>query len=280
MTASYKPSMAKIKLRVKLSTFYRIFKSYLIKNPPVFLSNKKFESDKSISFLLIKKNKKEIIKELKKEEKEINLTHLIRILVHLIKLFQNKKVGKECIYLKLGINQMFQLLRTKMNGKIRTNSIYLYSKNNSKDTKKIKEKKNSNIATIEDKNNSLNTKDSTTASFSKTPKTINFIFSKKNYCNYYPQRGEMRERVDKVPCHFPMTCFHGVAQHHNEIGNIEYLCLKDDNIFNSNNESYKIIDKKDHLLLNHICQKNVDKNIINSFTFRYRHKNTTFVYYK
>ena len=141
MTASYKPNMAKIKLRVKLSTFYRIFKSYLIKNPPAFLSNKKFESDKSISFLLIKKNKKEIIRELKKEEKEINLTHLIRILVHLIKLFQNKKVGKECIYLKLGINQMFQLLRTKMNGKIRTYSIYLYSKNNSKDTKKIKEKK-------------------------------------------------------------------------------------------------------------------------------------------
>ncbi len=99
---------------------------------------------------------------------------------------------------------------------------------------------------------------------------INFIFSKKNYCNYYPKRGEMRERLDKVPCHFPMTCFHGVDQHHNEIGNIEYLCLKDDNIFNSNNESYKIIDKKNHLLLNHICQKNVDKKIINSFTFRYR----------
>ena len=252
----------------------------MIKNPSAFLSNKKFESDKSISFLLTKKNKKEIIKELKKEEKEINLTHLIRILVHLIKLFKNKKVRKECIYLKLGINQMFQLLKIKMNGKIRTNSIYLYSKNNSKDTKKIKEKKNSNIVTIEDKNNSLNIKDSSTASFSKTPKTINFIFSKKNYCNYYPKRGEMRERVDKVPCHFPMTCFHGVDQHHNEIGNIEYLCLKDDNIFNSNNESYKIIDKKDHLLLNHICQKNVDKNIINSFTFRYRHKNTTFVYYK
>ena len=105
MTASHKPNIAKIKLRVKLSTFYRIFKSYLIKNPPVFLSNKKFESDKSISFLLIKRNKKEIIRELKKEEKEINLTHLIRILVHLIKSFQNKKVGKECIYLKLGINQ-------------------------------------------------------------------------------------------------------------------------------------------------------------------------------
>jgi len=280
MTASYKPNMAKIKLRVKLSTFYRIFKSYLIKNPPVFLSNKKFESDKSISLLLIKKNKEEIIIELKKEEKEINLTHLIRILVHLIKLLKNKKVRKECIYLKLGINQMFQLLKIKMNGKIRTNSIYLYSKNNSKDTKKIKEKKNSNIVTIEDKNNSLNTKDSSTASFSKTPKTINFIFSKKNYCNYYPKRGEMRERVGKVPCHFPMTCFHGVDQHHNEIRNIEYLCLKDDNIFNSNNESYKIIDKKDHLLLNRICQKNVNKNIINSFTFRYRHKNATFVYYK
>ena len=281
MTASHRPYIAKKKLRVKSSTLYRIIKkSYSIKNSSLFLSNKKFESDKSISFILIKKNKKEIIRELKKEEKEVNLTHLIRTLGHLIKLFQNKKVGKECFYFKLGINQMFQLLKIKMNGKIRTNLIYLCSKNNSKETKKIKETKNSNISTIEDKNDSLNTKDSTTASFLKTPKTINYIFSKKNYCNYYPKRGEMRERVDKVPCHFPIHCFHGVDQHHNEIGKIEYLCLKDDNIFNSNNDSYKIIDKKDHLLLNHICQKNVYKNIINSFTFRYRHKNATFVYYK
>ena len=95
MTASHRPNIAKKKLRVKSSTLYRIIKkSYSIKNSSLFLSNKKFESDKSISFILIKKNKKEIIRELKKEEKEVNLTHLIRTLGHLIKIITKQKSRK------------------------------------------------------------------------------------------------------------------------------------------------------------------------------------------
>ena len=62
--------------------------------------------------------------------------------------------------------------------------------------------------------------------------------------------------------------------------NKEVLILKDNNVFNSNNDSYKIINRNDHILLNHFCQKIVNKRIINSFTIRFRQKNSTFVYYK
>ena len=90
----------------------------------------------------------------------------------------------------------------------------------------------------------------------------------------------MRHSAKKIPCHFPIECFHGTNQIHNEIGNKEYLTLTNKSVFNSNNDSYKNIDRKEHFLLNHLCQKNVDKKLINSFTVKYRHKNTTFVYYK
>ena len=289
MTASHRPYIAKKKLRVKSSTLYRIIKKiYSIKKPPLFLSIKKIESYKNISFLFIKRNKKEIIIKLKKEEKEINLSYLIRTLGSLIKFFKNKKEGKKHIYLKLDINKLFQFLKIKVNGNIRTKSNYLYSKNDSKKCTNNKQPKKSNNPNIEDKNDTLSIKDSTTSSFSKTSKPINFAFSRRHYnfafsrrhyCNYYPKRGEMKERVGKVPYFFPIQCFHGINQRQNEIGNKLYLSLKDDNIFNSNNDSYKSIDKKNHLLLNHICQKNVDIKIINSFTFRYRNKNSTFVYY-
>ena len=89
----------------------------------------------------------------------------------------------------------------------------------------------------------------------------------------------MKDKADKKPCHFPTETFHGINSFHNEIGNKEYLILKDNNIFNSNTDSYKNIDKKDHILLNHLFQKIVNKKIINSFTIKYRHKNSTFIYY-
>ena len=280
MSASHKYKITKIKLRAKSSTLYRIIKKiYSIKKPPLFLRIKKIESDKNISFLFIKRNKKEIIIKIKSEEKEINLTCLIRTLGSIIKFFENKKEGKKHIYLKLDINKLFQLLKIKVNGNIRTKSNYLFSKNNSKECPNNKQPKKSNNPTIEDKNDTMSIKISTTASVSKASNPINFTFSKRHYCNYYPKRGEMKERVCEIPYSFPIQCFHGVNQLQNEIGNKIYLSLKDDNNFNSNNDSYKSIDKKNHLLLNHICQKNVDKKIINSFTFRYRNKNSTFVYY-
>ena len=109
---------------------------------------------------------------------------------------------------------------------------------------------------------------------------INFQFSKKFYCNYYPKKKEMREKPDKKPTYFPNECFHGVNYFHNNIGNKEFLNLTNNSVYNNNIDEYKIIDRKDHILLNHLTNKNVNKKSINSITIKYRHKNATFLYYR
>ncbi len=145
---------------------------------------------------------------------------------------------------------------------------------------------NVKVTNIDNENISSTTKDSSLTSIkivkentNNKNKNINFLFSKKNYCNYYPKKDEMKERTDKKPTHFPTECFHGVNHSHNNIGNKEYLFLTDNSIYNNNIDEYKIIEKKDHLLINHLCQKNVNKKIINSITVKFRHKNTTFLYF-
>ena len=157
--------------------------------------------------------------------------------------------------------------------------------NEKKIDKKYK-KNNSKVTNIDNENISATTKDSSLTSIKivkentiNKNKNINFLFSKKNYCNYYPKKDEMKERTDKKPTHFPTECFHGVNHSHNNIGNKEYLFLTDNSIYNNNIDEYKIIEKKDHLLINHLCQKNVNKKIINSITVKFRHKNTTFLYF-
>ena len=157
--------------------------------------------------------------------------------------------------------------------------------NEKKIDKKYK-KNNSKVTNIDNENISATTKDSSLTSIkivkentNNKNKNINFLFSKKNYCNYYPKKDEMKERTDKKPTHFPTECFHGVNHSHNNIGNKEYLFLTDNSIYNNNIDEYKIIEKKDHLLINHLCQKNVNKKIINSITVKFRHKNTTFLYF-
>ena len=264
-------------MRVKSSAFYRILKKcYLYKNGP-FLYDKNFESKKKLSLPLINRSKKEIIIELKTEEKEIVLTHFFRRFGHFCKLVLTKKEKQECTYFKLDKYKLFNFLRLKINGKIKIKPISLYSKDKSKKYKN-QEKKIINIE--EDGNQSINTKDTTLATLNKTNKLIDFSFSKKNYCNYYPNKNEMRDRADKLLCHFPTECFHDVNHEHNRIGNKDFLVLKESSVYNSNNDSYKKIDIKDHIFLNHLCQKNVNNTIINSSTIRYRHKNVTFVYYK
>ena len=44
-------------------------------------------------------------------------------------------------------------------------------------------------------------------------------------------------------------------------------------------KSLDYIDRRDHLLLNHLYQKNFGKKIVNSFTVKYRLKNATFLNY-
>ena len=110
---------------------------------------------------------------------------------------------------------------------------------------------------------------------------INFSYSNKNYCNYYPKINEMREYADIKPCYFQSETFHGVNQNQNKIGNKKYLFLEEKNIF-SGNDSYKDIGRKEHVILNHLFQKQKNKksDLINSITIKYRHKNCTFLYYK
>ena len=163
---------------------------------------------------------------------------------------------------------------------------YFTEKKNNKQYQKNKkdtQKKNKDIivSNLDNENASASTKDSSLNSIKMGNENnkINFQFSKKFYCNYYPKKKEMREMPDKKPTYFPNECFHGVNYFHNEIGNKEFLNLTDNNIYNNNIDEYKIIDRKDHLLLNHLTNKNVNKKSINSVTIKYRHKNATFLYY-
>ena len=132
---------------------------------------------------------------------------------------------------------------------------------------------------------SISTKDS---SFSSTKKNCNnnksinidFKYSTKNYCNYIPIKDEMMEKPHKVPCFFPIETFHGQNESHYSIGDKQLLNIETKSYFNKNNDSYKAIDRKDHILINHLCRRTVNKKIINSFTIKFRHKNTTFLYFK
>ena len=184
----------------------------------------------------------------------------------------NCSINYQCIQNEQDINT--KLTREKKNKGQKVEDKYQECNYNSKNN-------NENLNSITKDtsfNSALNNK--TSNEFNNKITKIDFSFSKKNYCNYIPKKNEMNEMADKKPCHFPIECYLGENINHNEIGNKEFLDIREKNIFNSNNDSYKSIDRKDHLLLNHLCIKNNNKKIINSFTIKYRHKNTTFLYFK
>ena len=105
---------------------------------------------------------------------------------------------------------------------------------------------------------------------------MNLGFSKKYYSNYIPKQNEMNNNACQKPQYFPMTTFLGINTSKNENGNENYLDLKE-SLFCKENDCYKKINKTEHILLNHLLNKN---SKINSATVRYRHKNITFIYYK
>ena len=107
-------------------------------------------------------------------------------------------------------------------------------------------------------------------------KGFDFEFSKKNFCNYYPQQIEMNFKPSQKPSSYPIQTFLGINKDQKEIGSKEFLDLKEDE-FCSENDSYKKIEQTKHQLLNHFLQKD---SKINSISIRYRHKNATFIYYK
>jgi hypothetical protein len=180
------------------------------------------------------------------------------------KMFSNKT--------KINISKKF------MNENIDLNNFFTQRKKDKQFQKNIKD-----ITVLNEENEkvSASTEDSSlnsTKSGNENEK-INFQFSKNFYCNYYPKKKEMREMPDKKPTYFPTECFHGVNYFHNNIGNKEFLNLTNNSVYNNNIDEYKIIDRKDHLFLNHLTNKNANKKSINSITIKYRHKNTTFLYY-
>jgi hypothetical protein len=263
MPASHKSSGTKILLNSKptilpTSQKYNSFESSLFSNHK---HKKKIETKKIKPFLFNKKIKKEIIIEWEKGGKEIYLTgsfynshNFFSKIVHFEKKFDFK------------LNS-FKKLKFKSEGKINIISVLLSKNNFFFNNKNLQKSINKTIFT-QDSFSNIN--------FESNKKHIDFSFSKKNYCHYFPKRNEMKEIADKKPCHFPTECFHGVNQFHKEIGSKEYLLLDKNDVFNRNNDSYKIIDKKDHILINHL----INKKKINSVVIKYRHKNTTFIYYK
>ena len=164
------------------------------------------------------------------------------------------------------------------NNFINNNFFYRKKTNVYNCTKNINKKKNINKnININDKINSMSTKDSLQLLTSKNENNIlDFAYSKKNYCKYFPKETEWKNKPPQKPVSFPIQTNLGINQEKNEIGSKEYLDLKE-NIFCSKNDSYKMINPKEHVLLNHFIRKN---SKINSISFRYRHKNATFVYYK
>ena len=209
------------------------------------------------------------------------------------KISKSPKIKKSCLFLskmnKISDIKVIYSNKSKvniskkyMNENIDLNNFF-NEKKKDKNFLKDKQKKNKDILVpnMDNENASASTKDSSLNSikFGNENKKINFQFSKTFYCNYYPKKKEMREMPDKKPTYFPNECFHGVNYFHNEIGNKEFLNLTNNSIYNNNIDEYKIIDRKDHLLLNHLTNKNVNKKSINSITIKYRHKNATFLYY-
>ena len=276
MTSSHKKNNTKQTSRVNSSTSQNILPKSKSKKKTIFYSWKNSEknelSKRRLISLILDKQKNYII-EWNEGEKEIYITGSFYKYNKLNSSY-NEKIYK---YFRLNSNLINSLNGIKFNakGKMKISSIYIIKNSN---CKAIKNKENSQKIFS---NNNSSTKESSLISMTKKNDTIiDFAFSKKNFCNYIPKIDEMRNSADKKPCHFPIECFHGINKIHNEIGNKEYLTLKNKSVFNSNNDSYKNIDMKEHFLLNHLCQKYVDKKLINSFTIKYRHKNATFVYYK
>jgi len=262
-------------------------------NSNTFLSfgNKTNKNKKKLHLSLVKESKDFVI-EWKEGQKELYLTGYIGQFSKNSKI-SSKKEQKYAKHSNIYLKKNIQKFKFKANGNLKVNGIYLIS--NKPQIVEEKFKKNAHL-NIDSKNLSISTKDSSLTSINKTFLTkksekldqskieakngdIDFAYSKKNYCNYYPKIGELKNTVDQKPFYMPNYCYQGLNHSQNKLGKKEYLNMKED-IFSSNNDSYKSIERKDHLLLNHLCQKVKNGNLINSFTIRYRHKNSTFVYYK
>jgi hypothetical protein len=250
----------------------------------ISIKNKKDKKKRSPSFNHNKKEKTKII-----WSEGGNKIYLTGNFCQWNELYLMKKDNKdEFFYYILDLPKGFHQFKFKVDGKWKISSIYpQYNVN-----KKVNNYLDNSYITYD--NISLSTRESSLLSTMNNNNVNNinniininnyiktdFSYSKKNYCNYYPKKNEMKDYTDKKPNHFQTECYHGINQLQNIIGNKKFLYLVDDSIF-CGNDSYKDIEKKDHVLLNHYCNRQIKKDtFISSVSIRYRHKNVTFLYYR
>ena len=244
----------------------------------------------SLSFALNKKEKEKTKIIWSEDGKKIFLTGSF---CNWEKLYLMKKNNKdEYFYYFLYLPKGFYQFKFKVDGKWKNSSFYPKI-NNHGDINNYLDNTSSNYEFASLSTNESSIISSTLNNKNNNNKIINnknvnnkidFTFCKKNYCIYYPKIKEMREYTDKKPSNFQIECYHGINQIQNIIGNKKYLFLEENDIF-SGNYSYKNIERKDHILLNHLCQKQKNRRnnnniIITSIVIKYRHKNCTFLYYK
>ena len=286
-------SLFKLKCTNSSLNLKKIKPNFLEKNSSITSSSSKelkIKKYHSLSSILKKKEKIKII--WTEGGKEILLTGTF---CNWNKFYLMKKnQNDEQFFCILDLPKGFHQFKFKVDGQWKNSSIYPKINNHGNINNYIdntsSNKENINESTIE--SSSISTKNKNIFNHinnkniiknEKNIKKINidFSYSKKNYCNYYPKINEMKDSTDKKPYYFQTECYLGVNQIQNKIGNKDDLYLKEDEIY-SGNYSYKNIERKDHILLNHLCNIKKDKNnnIVNSIIFRYRHKNTTFLYYK
>ena len=286
-------SLFKLKCTNSSLNLKKIKPNFLEKNSSITSSSSKelkIKKYHSLSSILKKKEKIKII--WTEGGKEILLTGTF---CNWNKFYLMKKnQNDEKFFCILDLPKGFHQFKFKVDGQWKNSSIYPKINNHGNINNYIdntsSNKENTNESTIE--SSSISTKNKNIFNHinnkniiknEKNIKKINidFSYSKKNYCNYYPKINEMKDSTDKKPYYFQTECYLGVNQIQNKIGNKDDLYLKEDEIY-SGNYSYKNIERKDHILLNHLCNIKKDKNnnIVNSIIFRYRHKNTTFLYYK
>ena len=102
----------------------------------------------------------------------------------------------------------------------------------------------------------------------------------KRYSNYIPSKEIFSEKIPDSPDNYKMNENINLLSNQKYIGNKNFLTISD----LSGEIDYKNIKTVHHEQINHLLSSNdkkqSKKNILCSITTRYRHKYTTFVYYK
>ena len=114
-------------------------------------------------------------------------------------------------------------------------------------------------------------------------------YKMKRYSDYIPNKDEFSEKIPEIPKHYQNNMNINLFTHQNNLGNINFLKISENNIM-SDNIAFKGISNIYHEQTNHLRaninnkqkndkKDNDEKTILCSISSRYRLKFTTFVYY-